>query len=889
MAADATQGEGSDSRNQPQNSEGSKHTGRTHQPGGIVLSTTVRQLLARLRSQIRRRVLWDGLLIAALCVLGFFWFGALVDYFPVTLGSNETPRWLRIALLGVLAAALVWVLVWRLARRYFASLPDRNLAVVLERRFPKLNNELVTIVELAGKSDEHVSNPQAYQAMLRRVHESVSERASALDPRGVVDWKPVVWLSWLTVALLAATLGAGMAKPAWAKLLAARLFTLSDERWPRLARLQAEGVTLQLPTFTGQLSAERMLVPFTDGVVHVPRGGSPVLQVMADRTARQVPEQCTVFYQLADGSRGRANMRRLGGNSNDWQPFMLDGPPLVDLNSDVLFDVVGGDARLDDLRLKVVDPAVVTDMQMDLAYPKYLQSSRSSLPQREQLEFRTGQRIAEGTQVVLKGTASEELREVQYLVRTIQSRRRDDASGHRNGNAKADSEATSESDSNLAQPAGSDGELAITTIKPSGNKFDIPLGVLRDTVVVEIRLIDRYGLASDQIPRYTVTVAEDVQPEVETKLVGIGTAVTPKAVLPLEGTATDDHGLARVWTTLVLNEEPPIEIDVPVDPDGKLEPRIDLLALTEQKGMKFPTDSTLGLVVSASDHFDLDSHRHVGSGQPFQLAVVTEDQLLLLLDRQELELRQRLELIISELTQLRDVLRELGRTEATAAQAAPATGLKGAQPASSQQVRRPGSARGIYASLASMQAVGGAQVGGADADAAQSDDKQDEAGAAEQARRMALLRAQQSVLQADKSQQELIGVATRVEDIRLQLVNNRIDSIDRQARLRDRVYEPLQAVLASEMAELRSRLGQLQTAAMSPAGGTPQATAAAESNDRVIVALDAIVANLMDLASFNELVGLVQDILNDEERLLEETQKKQKQSLFDLLKEPSAP
>lgn len=883
MAADATQSEGSDSRNQPEHPQGSNRTGPHGRGGGLELSPAVRQLLARLRGQIRRRVLWDGLLIAALCVLGFFWFGALVDYFPVTLGSNETPHWLRIALLTVLAAGLVWALGWRLARRYFARLPDRNLAVVLERRYPELNNELVTVVELAGKSAEHISNPQAYGTMLRRVHDSATRQVAGLDPRGVVNWKPVVWLSWLTIVLLAVTVGASVAKPAWAKLLASRLFALSDERWPRLARLEAEGVTVQLPTFTGQLSADRVLVPFTDGVVRVARGGSPVLHVKADRTARQVPELCTVFYQLADGSRGRANMRRLGGNNDQWQPFMLDGPPLVDLSSDVVFDIVGGDARLDDLRLQVVDPAVVTDMQMDLVYPKYLHASRSSLPQHEQLQFRSGQRIAEGTQVVLKGTASGELREVQYVVRRIESRRRASAPGRGAAADEADS-ASAPEDGSSQSPSGDGGELAIATVKPDGKKFEIPLGVLRDTAIVEIRLIDQYGLAGDQIPRYTLTVVEDEQPEVETKLVGIGTAVTPKAILPLAGTATDDHGLARVWATLVLNEEPPIEIDVPVDADGKLAPRIDLLALTEQKGMKFAPDSTLGMVVSASDHFDLDSTKHVGSGQPFQLAVVTEDKLLVQLERQEIELRQRLELIINELTQLRDVLREMGRVEPAAAPwRAAAADARPSGPASRHVARRIGGAGRLAAAFANFQAD--AQAGDVQAGAEERDKGED----VEQASRMALLRAQQSVLQADKSQQELIGVATRVEDIRLQLINNRTESIDRQTRLQERVYEPLQKALAGEMEELRSRLGQLQTAVMSPAGGAAQATAAAEANDRLLVALDGIVANLLDLESYNEIVDLVRGILEDEERLLEETQKKQKQSIFDLLNEPQAP
>lgn len=39
----------------------------------------------------------------------------------------------------------------------------------------------------------------------------------------------------------------------------------------------------------------------------------------------------------------------------------------------------------------------------------------------------------------------------------------------------------------------------------------------------------------------------------------------------------------------------------------------------------------------------------------------------------------------------------------------------------------------------------------------------------------------------------------------------------------------------------------------------------------------------MDLASYNEVLDLVRGILEDEERLLDETQKKQKSDVFDLL------
>lgn len=872
MRADPSQHEHSDSSN------------RSPKVVGLALPGSVRNLLKRLRGQVRRRVLVDGLLLAALSVLLVFWFGALIDYAPVTIGANETPRWMRIGLLALMAIGVAWATVWRLGRRMFARLSDRSLALLIERHFPALNSELVTVVELSDKPAEAVSNPQAYRAMLSRVHESVSQRVPGLDLRGLLNWKPVWMLAAATVALAALTIGVALAKPDWFRLWSSRLFALSDQRWPRLVRLRAEGVQLQLPTFTGQLFADRLVIPFIDGAVQVPRGGSAALQVLADKRAAKVPDLCTLFYQIEDGSRGRANMRRLGGNSGEWQTFVLDGPPLDELAGNVTFDVVGGDARLDDLRLEVIDPAVVTEMKLELAYPAYLLSSRRDLPPRELVEFRSGQRIAEGTHVTLKGTASGTLREVQYVVRTPQ------AGGSAQAASAAAAVARSPADPERAtstEAAGSDSgapEIQILTVKPDGNHFEIPLGAVRDTAVVEIRLLDQFGLAADQIPRYVITVQEDAPPEVETRLLGIGTAVTPKAVLPIVGTARDDHGLARVWTTIVLNENPPLEIETPIDADGKLEPRIDLLELAEKQAFEVTTDSTLGLVVSAADRFDLGGIKHVGSGQPFQLAVVTEDKLLVLLDRQELELRQRLELIVSELTQLRDVLRELSRAPASVVPAdtsanlesrASAGSLLGAAISTNGRLQHDRTSAAATVATAAWAPQAGAVQDGAEENPADPQREQ----------RLILLRAQQSVLQADKSQQELIGVATRVEDIRLQLINNRIDNIDRQTRLHDRVYLPLMSVLEKEMEDLRNRLGQLQTASMSPQGSTAQAAAAADANDRVLVALDAIIANLLDLASYNEIIDLVRGILDDEERLLDETQKKQKQGILDLLKQ----
>ncbi len=401
------------------------------------------------------------------------------------------------------------------------------------------------------------------------------------------------------------TLGAAVASPKWLAQWNSRLFGLSDDPWPRLAELGIDGVQLQLPTFTGQLSAERILIPFTDKVAHVPRGAAVTLNAKANAEAKLVPELCTFFYQVSDGSRGRANMRRLGAATSGWQSFMLDGPPLVDLVNDVSFDIVGGDARLDDFVLQVIDPAIIKSVQLQVSYPPYLLASRTNLPASEVIDFRSGLRIPEGTQVTLKGSASGPLKNVQYVLKQASDNRR---------------VASSNTASPTSSPAGSaatTGDIVIKTVEPRGQEFEIPLGMLSETTVIEIRLLDEHGLTSDQIPRYVLPISEDTVPEVEAKLVGIGTAVTPNAVLPLTGKVTDDHGLARTWSTVVVGEQAPVELEVTVDDNGKFEPRIDLEVLAKLGQIRIGPGATLGLAISAADRFDLGGIKHVGSGQPF--------------------------------------------------------------------------------------------------------------------------------------------------------------------------------------------------------------------------------------------------------------------------------
>lgn len=795
------------------------------------LSDAIAQRLRGVRRLVRRYVVAQGALRVGLWLMLVFWLGGLVDYLPVTMGSNETPAILRMGLLALMLVGSVWILFRWVWGRLKVSLRDESVALLIERHYPHLNNELVTAVELSHKQEPEISNPVAHRAMVERVHRSVTEKMARVEPAELFNWQPLwAWVGTGIVSLVI-TLFLVIGINDWTGRWARRLFLLSDEPWPRQAALRADGIQLQIPAFSSQISAKRILIPFEDGVVRVPNGSAAMLQISADSRAPALPEVCTLFYRSLDGGRGRANLRRVGSPRDGWQQFTLDGPPLDGLSSDMFIDVVGLDARLRDLRIEVVEPAVIADMQLDCGYPRYLMDSLSTRSAVETIAYRSGVSVPEGTDITLHGTASSRLSRVDYII-------------HSSANA---SQAPQESPSTVVESP------TVMSVEPQDKEFRIPLETLASSLVVEVRLIDEFGLSADQIPRYVITMQEDIVPEVTVQLNGIGLAITANAQLPLEGTVEDDHGIAEVYAEVAVNDAQPVRLPLALN-DQKLDAMLDLEKTSEQ-GLAVGPGDTLGMVVSARDYYDLKESQHVGRGQPMQLSVVTADQLLVILDRQELESRERLDQILDELGQMQEILQRL-RLEMIPADNA----MRGDTPGRRLEHGNPN----VYA-LPQPPADGDTQQ------------------QAEQARRMAALWAQQSVLQADKSQQELSSVAARIDNLRLQLVNNRIDSYDRQARLQSKVHDPLRELLAGEFEELRRGLMELQSALMS-GGGQAAVVRSQSALERVILKLEEIQASMLDIESFNEIVDLVRSLLEDHEQVLSETEKQQRQRILDLLK-----
>ena len=227
----------------------------------------VRGPLDRLRGYIRTYVGLEGLVRVLLFVAVWFWLAYALDYGFYRLSAaffvngvdwvQVLPFWVRASILGVLAGIIAALVSVQMFTRLFREFSDTALALVLERRFPKLlGDRLITAVEL---SDPEKAAEYGYsRAMVRETIAEAADRVGALPLGQVFDWKRLrrrgtALLIITVVGYLVAVTGYGLyARLAEARggligmyrfndvagILFERNVLLQNTIWPRRAHLE---------------------------------------------------------------------------------------------------------------------------------------------------------------------------------------------------------------------------------------------------------------------------------------------------------------------------------------------------------------------------------------------------------------------------------------------------------------------------------------------------------------------------------------------------------------------------------------------------------------------------------------------------------------------------
>lgn len=555
----------------------------------------VKRALRHLRRRIRLYVLAEGL-AAIVIVLGLaFWLGLAIDW------TFEPSREVRILAGGLIGLATLWVIFRYVLRRIFARLRDQSLALLLERRFPHLDERLLTTVELARRELSNV-----HPVLLDTTTEEAREYIQGIDVRDVLNPRPLNRKVLLAAGFVVSIIAFGFAnQPALAHYW--KRLQLSEELWPRRVQLAVD----EFPN-DGPRS------------IRIARDSQFDLTVRASLTDNFIaPDEVEIRYRTDDGTRGRDTFARVGDALPGRDRYQLFRYRLNSVAQSLTFDIVGGDDRITNLRLEVVGRPQAVDLAIDCEYPPYTGRPR------EVRSLVGPLRLPEGTRMTLRGKSTKPLREVQ-----------------------------------LHDVDSGDDTVARFGDESAPGDFEFDLGPLTGDRLLLLSLVDTDGIESREPVRISLARIVDEPPEIAVRLEGVGTSITADARVPFTGVIEDEYyGAQEAWFEYRAGEAAAARLPFSRQPRGAVQfdvdEALDLRAVdpaTGQRRLALDPGQQLVIQIGASDRYDLTSEPHVGSSQAFQLEIVTPAQLRAILEQRELSLRQRFEAIYEKMNDTRDLL-----------------------------------------------------------------------------------------------------------------------------------------------------------------------------------------------------------------------------------------
>jgi len=824
--------------------------GNTKQPE---LAPVVRRKLRLLRWRIRWYVWQHGLSSTVAWMAVAFWISLGADWLL------EPPLAVRRVLLGIIGLTLAWMLFWTILRRAFARLSDRNMAMLLERRFPQFDESLLTAVELTGRPGGTGMMPVApwhdgsgalgehHREMLARTCRQAAEPIGEVRLREVLNPLPL-YSSAAAAILLAATVASfGLLVPEVFSTWARRSLFLRDELWPRRTRLVVDG--------------------FPNGVAKVARGDDVEVIAKADLSMPVVPNVVEVRYRSGGAARLRAPMSREGRADPARERFQEYSHTFRGVLAPITFDVVGGDAAVRDLRIEPVDSPTIVEMTLDCRFPDYMDRTPRSLPVSGVMQ------LPRGTRVTVRAVANKDLVKVEI----------DDGEISRTHVGKAEEEKDVDVGYASAYPNTESEQRVMPkhnlrgfrSVMPKHNlrgfrSFAYTVPDLTGDKTLLFTLFDTDGIRSRRPARLALRAVPDEPPQLSIELRGIGSAITPQARLPAAGRVTDDYGIARIWFEAGIergerkgqseNSPPkkltthhsPLTTHVESPPGNVTDFQLD--HALEARDLKLTAGQRIQVCVKAADRYALEEQPNVGTSRRWLLDVVTPDELRTMLESRELVLRQRFEQIIEEVTETRDSLARIDfRSPADENREGPADSEEEARSKGAEPSDEPG-------------------------------DADDEQLSLQRALALRTLRVGRALQDSRKSAHETLAVAQAFVDIRAELVNNRVDTAELKMRLQYGIVDPLMRIVEELFPELDRRLDRLE-ATLAADAGPESRQVAVEQTEAVLSAMRQVLGRMLELEDFGKVVELLRQIIHEQERLGEQTRQRHKQKLRELLED----
>ncbi len=809
----------------------------------VELPAELRSLLQSLRQQLRRYSVLSGILGLVIAATVAFWATTGLDSGWFALQRLELPVGLRVVLLTVMLAGGCWLLWSGIILSLLRRIHDRDLALLLERRFPDYQDRLITAVE--GAAGLPVNGPLS-SAMLQRTVSDADRLSRERDSADVLNSTPLKQRGWVAGILLLSVAGLGAAAPDslprwW------NAFVLCEPVYHQRTTLLEVRVIQQpgdrrLP-FRRTDEAPYYLHPRGNDLeieMTVPESSSPAGQLWT------VPERVRVDVRRQDGTTSRTYV---SATSDRVFRYVV-----TRLQDDIEIELLGGDFRTPQpLTVRSVDPPALDDIRLRCDYPEYTRWNQLRSTDLQITGSETS--LPVGTRFQLTARSAKPLQSVRIVTDDFELTG-DSASSHLEYRGAAaettesgllsadgflitadlilvpDSSSAGPSDTATAEAADEEDRDGVPAVTPPEGSLAITAGTS-----LKFFLHDQDDVMSTRPLLFRVQGIPDRPPTIDIRADGIDSAITRRAVIPFSGSIRDDYGLQSAEFEFIVDDETqwrPRPFSTPLaantteyvpgskgnSPDSARKPelfQVQPLDLTEGQ--------TLSIAVTATDGCTIGGV-NTSRSDPGIYRIVSDDELLSLLYAREINLRRRFEDTLRELQAVRDDLifheQVARRIEEAGSSAQPEdrSGLTTCATQSGNTLRR--------------------QVN------------------------------------------ELNSILQGFEGIIQQLVNNAIPLAQSDA-MKKNIVAPLKKTVTDDLPAADRAVSRFRIAAMSGEAAAQLVKDSEQQVDQVITRLVEILDHVRNMAEFHEALSDLRALQEEQKRIMEETKRLKRQRLIDEL------
>ena len=296
----------------------------------------VSERLAALRGSLKRLYVLDGAARVLLALLGFVGLTFLADW------SLDLPSYLRLVLLLAGLGLIGWVVTRRMILPLGVALSDDDLALLVERKYPHLEDRLVSAIQLARAPEAPDRSPELVSAVV----DDATKLTSEMDFKDVLVGKHVGKIGAWAGGAMALVLVLAVAFPVYASTYLTRLVG-GARKWPQQTHLK--------------------VLDFVDGKRVWARGEDLTIAVAYE--GRRPRNSCLLEYEFESGERGRERMSPLAGERFQFTFSRLSGP--------FTFVVKGGDDVTVEHRVDVVTPPTIDVANLWFEYPAYIRKQNT--------------------------------------------------------------------------------------------------------------------------------------------------------------------------------------------------------------------------------------------------------------------------------------------------------------------------------------------------------------------------------------------------------------------------------------------------------------------------------------------------------------------------------